>query len=294
MKYKRVALESTLTIDGIYSVHYFEYMKNFVFHGESHPFWELVYADRKSLVLTAGDREIVLESGHLFIHKPDEFHTLRCSDGAANSVIFSFDSRCNRLYDIAGKVIVCGAEERKILGNIIAEATEVFDTPLGEMRSSELIKASECEFGSEQLIKTYIEQLLILLIRGQGKPVHGSMRYENSKLLEQICDYLEKNIESRIFFEDVLRHFNISASVVKKIFRENMNCGVMEHFNRLKIEAAKQMIREESYNFTEIADKLAFNTSQYFTTVFRRVTGMTPSEYEASVKSKFTVGSTKL
>ena len=282
-----------MAIEGVYSIHYFEYMKNYVFRGESHPFWELVYADKKGLLLTAGDREILLESGQLFIHKPDEFHTLRCTDGAANSVIFSFDSKCDKLYDVAGQVIVCGAEERKILGNIIAEASMVFKTPLGEMSSSELIKEEVSVYGGEQLIKTYIEQLLILLIRGKNLPVRMA-RYENSKLLEQICEYLEKNVESKLHFEDVLNYFNVSASVVKKIFRENMDCGIMEYFNRLKVESAKQMIREESYNFTEIADKLSFNTSQYFTTVFRRVTGMTPSEYEASVKSKYTVGSSKI
>ena len=64
-----------------------------------------------------------------------------------------------------------------------------------------------------------------------------------------------------------------------------MGYGVMEHFNRLKIDAAKAMIRESGLNFTEIADRLAFNNSQYFTTVFRRISSMTPSEYAASVCS---------
>ena len=61
----------------------------------------------------------------------------------------------------------------------------------------------------------------------------------------------------------------------------------MEHFTRLKIDTAKQMIRENELNFTEIAETLGFNTPQYFTTVFRRISGMTPSEYESSVKSNF-------
>ena len=38
-----------------------------------------------------------------------------------------------------------------------------------------------------------------------------------------------------------------------------------------------------AYNFTEIAAELSFGSSQYFTAVFRRVTGMTPSEYRESV-----------
>ena len=61
----------------------------------------------------------------------------------------------------------------------------------------------------------------------------------------------------------------------------------MEYFTRLKVDAAKSMIRENEYNFTEISTALGFNNSQYFTTVFRRVSGMTPSEYANSVKSKF-------
>ena len=289
MKYKRISLDNSITIDGIFSVHYFEYLKNFVFPGESHPFWELIYSDRKSLIITAGDKEMELTAGHLFIHKPDEFHTVRCGDGAANSVIFSFDSNCEKLYDVAGKIITCGAEERRLLGNIITEATTTFKTPLGEMSSPDLLKSDSIPFGGEQLIKTYIEQLLIMLIRGNNLPPRLN-KHENKMLLEQICEFLEKNVENKLRFDDILKQFNVSASVVKKIFRENMNCGVMDYFNKLKIDTAKQMIREQSYNFSEIADRLSFNTSQYFTTVFRRVTGMTPSEYEDSVKSQFTTG----
>ena len=71
----------------------------------------------------------------------------------------------------------------------------------------------------------------------------------------------------------------MSPSVIKKIFREQMGCGVMEYFTRLKIDRAKEMIREEKYSFTEISERLSFNNSQYFTTVFKRVSGMTPTDY---------------
>ena len=52
-KYIRTYLDNSLNVDGVYSVHYFEYMRDFVYRGETHPFWEIVYADKKSLVLTA-------------------------------------------------------------------------------------------------------------------------------------------------------------------------------------------------------------------------------------------------
>ena len=52
----------------------------------------------------------------------------------------------------------------------------------------------------------------------------------------------------------------------------------------MKISAARQMIREGRLNFTQIAAKLGFQSVHYFSRRFKLVTGMSPSEYAASVK----------
>lgn len=287
MDYIRTQLDRPLIIDGIYTIHYFEYTKDFAYSGELHNFWEVVYADKKSVVITAGAQELTLEAGQMYIHKPNEFHKIRC-DGtrAANSVILSFDCSCPELMSIAGIVITCSAEERRLMGLIISEATDAFSTPLGTPYTRVLEKSLSGEFGCEQMIQLYMEQLLIRLIRSNKRNV-TTKNTANSTLLPKICDYLEKNIDRHLSFSDIQKEFNVSASVIKRLFRDNMNCGIMEHFSRLKVDAAKQMIRENEFNFTEISEKLGFNTPQYFTTVFRRISGMSPSEYEKSVKLNF-------
>ncbi len=287
LEYIRTELQRPLIIDGIYTIHYFEYTKDFAYSGELHDFWEIVYADKKSVVITAGANELTLNAGQMYIHKPNEFHKIRC-DGtqAANSVILSFDCSCSKLMSIAGMVINCTADERKLMGHIISEAESAFITPLGTPYTRELEKNENGEFGCEQMIQLYMEQLLIRLIRGNKRQVAQKISV-NSTLLPKICEYLENNVEKHLSFPDIQKEFNISASVIKRLFRDNMNCGIMEHFSRLKVDAAKQMIRENEYNFTEISEKLGFNTPQYFTTVFRRISGMSPSEYEKSVKLNF-------
>lgn len=287
MEYIRTQLNKALEIEGIYTIHYFEYTKDFAYSGELHDFWEVVYADKKSVVITAGAKELTLEAGQMYIHKPNEFHKIRC-DGtrAANSVILSFDCSCPELMSIAGIVINCTADEKRLMGYIISEAMDAFSTPLGTPYTRVLEKSENGNFGCEQMIQLYMEQLLIRLIRGNHRAVR--MRSADSdRLLTKICDYLENNVEKRLSFEDIQREFNISASVIKRLFHGGMNCGIMEHFLRLKIDAAKQMIRENEFNFTEIAERLGFNTPQYFTTAFKRISGMTPSEYERSVKANF-------
>ncbi len=289
MDYKKTLLDSAISIDGIYTVHYFEYTKDFTYSGEIHDFWELVYADKQSILITAGAKEIVLPLGHLYLHKPNEFHNIRC-DGkrSANSIIISFDCSCQKLMNIAGTVIAVNNNEKKILGSIIREAESVFSTPLGLAYTREMRKSSSVPFGGEQLIKLYLEQLLILLIRGNRSST-PTKTPKNNHLLISICDYLEKHVFDYLRFTDIKDNFNISDSVIKKVFHENMDCGVMEYFNRLKIDAAKEMIRNGEMNITEIADRLSFNTSQYFTTVFKRISGMTPTEYAYSVRSDIEV-----
>lgn len=287
MEYIRTELKKPLVIDGIYTIHYFEYTKDFAYSGELHNFWEIVYADKKSVVITAGAKELTLTAGQMYIHKPNEFHKIRC-DGtqAANSVILSFDCACPELMSIAGMVINCTSEERRLMGLIISEAEDAFSTPLGTSYTSVLEKSGNGDFGCEQMIQLCMEQLLILLIRGNKRQINPKNNV-NSSLLPKICEYLENNTDKHLSFSDIQKEFNISASVIKRLFRDNMNCGIMEHFSRLKVDAAKQMIRENEYNFTEIAESLGFNTPQYFTTVFRRISGMSPSEYEKSVKLNF-------
>ena len=284
MEYSKTILSSSVKIDGIYTVHYFEYTKDFAYPGEIHDFWEMVYADKKSLYITAGAREIELEVGQMYIHKPNEFHNIRCDgEHAANSVIISFDCDCRELMSIAGMVITCGNDERRLIGNIIKESLWTFSTPLGIPFTHKMEKSPNGPYGCQQLIRMYIEQLLILLIRG-NRNIVPVKKAENGRQLARICEYLERNVQSRLRFEDIMKQFNLSASVIKKLFREQMGCGAMEYFTRIKIDAAKQMIREGNYNFTEIADILAFGTSQYFTTVFRRISKMTPTEYSLSVR----------
>ena len=172
------------------------------------------------------------------------------------------------------------------MGSIIHEAMEAFATPLGIPHIRELEKSGTGTFGCEQMIQLYLEQLLIRLIRSnrQVLPVKNP---DSSPLFLSICNYLENNVDKHLQFEDIKKEFNISASVIKRLFQSNMNCGIMEYFLQLKIDAAKQMIREHEFNFTEIAASLGFNSPQYFTTAFRRISGMTPSEYANSVKSNW-------
>ena len=288
MEYVKVKLKSDVEINSVISLHYFEYAKDFAFSGEIHDFWEFVYADKDEVIVTAGGNEFLLKAKQFFLHKPMEFHNIRCNgETAASTVIVSFASDSPALYNIAGKIIECDADERKLMASIINEAKNAFSTPLGDPYTAELIRHKEQKFASEQLIKNFIEILLINIIR-QNEGVEDevvTISDTHDLKLSKILSFLESNVENIISFSDVCDEFNISPSSLKKLFKNEVGCGVMEYYNKCKMDRAKKFIREGNMNFSAISETLKFVSVQYFTRAFRSHTGMTPSAYKHSVFS---------
>ena len=72
----------------------------------------------------------------------------------------------------------------------------------------------------------------------------------------------------------------VSPSLLKKLFARYAGVGVMEYFRQCKINAAIPLLRE-GQSVREVAEHFGFPDAGYFSTVFRRVTGKTPTYYRA-------------
>ena len=66
---------------------------------------------------------------------------------------------------------------------------------------------------------------------------------------------------------------------------DKLEAGVIEFFTRMKIDFAKQLIRENDMNFTQISDFLGYSSIHYFSRQFKKLSGMTPTEYATSIKA---------
>ena len=151
MKYIGFELENAIDIGKIYSVHYFEYSKDFIFHGEKHDFWEFVYVDKGEITATADDREIILSQGNVIFHQPDQWHNIRANGKIApNVAIASFECNSPAMNFFKDKVMKVGQEQKILISKIISEYTNAFTTPLGDIFTSELTAKEESIIGSQQ------------------------------------------------------------------------------------------------------------------------------------------------
>lgn len=293
MAYKSVVLEDSVTINRIISVHYFQYMSDFSFPVESHDFWELVCVDRGEIDALAGDRRLTLKKGNILFHKPNEFHNVLTNGKVSPSlVVIGFECHSPAIKSFEDQLMSVQDTEKELMAQIIVEARNTFSGRLDDPYQEELIFNSEpLAFGSAQLISHYLEQLMIHLYRryfSYSLPVRSSRflaeASSGNDTYNRIVRYMEEHLGERMTIDRICRDNLVGRSQLQKLFRDTKGCGVIEFFSMMKIDTAKQMIRDNQLNFTQIADRLGYNSIHYFSRQFKQITTMTPSEYATSIR----------
>ena len=293
MAYKSVVLEDSITINRVISVHYFQYMSDFSFPGESHDFWELVCVDRGEIDALAGERRLTLKKGNILFHKPNEFHNVLTNGKVSPSlVVIGFVCHSPAIKSFEDQLMSVQDTEKELLAQIIVEARNTFSGRLDDPYQEELIFNSEpLTFGSAQLITHYLEQLIIHLYRryfSYSLPVRSSRflaeASSGNDTYNRIVRYMEEHLGERMTIDRICRDNLVGRSQLQKLFRDTKGCGVIEFFSMMKIDTAKQMIRDNQLNFTQIADRLGYSSIHYFSRQFKQITTMTPSEYATSIR----------
>jgi AraC-like DNA-binding protein len=289
MKYKYTELTEEVTIHRIISIHYFEYMSDFTFAGESHNFWELLCVDKGEVDVVADHERLTLQKGDVIFHQPNEFHRVLANGVIApNLVVIGFDCQSPRMTSFKEQILKVGQEEQELLARIIAEARLCFDGRLDNPYQEVLVRKEHGPFAAEQMIKIYLEIFLIQMYRRAFSVRRAPALHKDIPSAEDIYEtillYFEKNISTQLTIDQISRDNLISTSQLKKLFFEKGNTGVIEYFNGMKIDAAKQLIRNRQLNFTQIANQLGYSSVHYFSRQFKHLTGMTPTEYATSIK----------
>ncbi len=287
-KYFKHKLENLLVVNKIVTLHYFEFEKNFSYSDESHDFWEIVFADKGNAVCTSDDKTIILAQGKMLFHKPYERHSLSC-DGKNSAKIFiaSFVCHSESMQFFQDKIISLNKNQIKHVYAIIEESKRTFDIPFPDPNMKKMPMLSKPTLGGEQIIKNHIELLLIDLMRSlteteQGNEIFLPEKELENKLVFDVIKILNENIYCVITIDDICKKASYSKSHVFKQFKLATGKSVMDYYNALKIKTAKKLLKEGELSIKEIAEKLAFDTPNYFSKTFKKFSYMTPSQYKKS------------
>ena len=291
MQFTKIKLENCITVDSVYTIHFFEYTNNFYYAGESHDFWEFVYVDKGSVDICMDDKQITLKKGDIAFHQPNEFHKVSTyGHTAPNLVVISFDSHSPLMDFFRCQIFKTDQKERDLLADTLIEARKLFSSPLGDPYLTEMTKKEDAPIGTEQLIKLHLEQFLIHLVQrytmAEAKELEFSPQ-NTTDIFKRVTAYMEDNISKHLTIEQICWDNMIGRTKLQKIFHTEAGIGIIDYFSKLKISAAKHMIRDGKLNFSQISEQLGYSSIHYFSRQFKKITGMSPSDYASSVKSIF-------
>lgn len=256
------------------------------------PRWEKYNFSQLLLVLegegtfTTRDAEYAISPGKMFYRPAYKSSIYKWNTSNVHLALISFVCPCDAMKVFEGEPITLYEEEQSALLDVIKTGTRICE-PLQPnlsfrgMRFKENVPNIVLEFISASLERflsmVYCRLCGIDLLCDESQKV--KMYIETSDLIQAVKDYLTANITESLTLHDICAHFGICQSALTKKFRRECGESVMSYFTAAKIEEAKYRIRKTGESFGEIAEKLKFSTPNYFSKVFKKYTGMTPTEY---------------
>jgi len=95
-------------------------------------------------------------------------------------------------------------------------------------------------------------------------------------------DYIKRNYIEQITLEEVANHVYLNPSYFSKIFKSEMNCTFVAYVNKVRINASKSLLLNNTIPLSDISTLVGFDDQSYFTKVFKKEVGITPGKYRAT------------
>lgn len=107
----------------------------------------------------------------------------------------------------------------------------------------------------------------------------GSAQTPDSRLVQDIREYLEQNYARDMTLQHIAERFFISRENVSRKFKQISGENLSDYLTGLRIGKAKTLLHNTSLRLSQISELVGYEDEKYFSRVFKKATGLTPREY---------------
>ena len=106
---------------------------------------------------------------------------------------------------------------------------------------------------------------------------------QDHPIVKKVKKFIKDNIYSKLDRQTIAEHVYLSPDHVGRLFKKETGYTLVEYIISQKVEKAKELIDENSYTIGEIAQKLGYDNFSYFSEVFKKETGYSPTDYKRRI-----------
>ncbi|MDL2301803.1 AraC family transcriptional regulator [Lachnospiraceae bacterium OttesenSCG-928-D06] len=169
-------------------------------------------------------------------------------------------------------------------GEHVLHTTGELRQRLFKLCSSMEAENAVCRPGRYFMLKSYLMQMILIVIREQYAPVKNSTGYSfesvNKKyVVEQIVNYFEDHYNEKISLDQIAENMYLSPFYISKIFKSETGDTPIRHLINIRLERAKQILEEGQGNsIQEVALSVGYDDAYHFSKLFKKRYGMSPSQ----------------
>ena len=244
------------------------------FSKASHHYYELLYVHSGFLTVSIANVSCSLAAGDLILFGPDGEHPkLLSKDDSCNYLSVVFDM------ELAGPP--------HLLGRVFHSTNRLRDALLKLVEESSVQSPQ-----TKMLMLCYLQEIITRLLQlcgeqdaERGLLRSGASQNSQSDLLQQIISYMNEKVTEPITIEEICHKFFMSRSSLQSLFKVYLHSSPKSYLLNIKLQKSKELIRENQYTISEIADMLGFSSIHYFSRLFKKYFDISPSEYAKEASS---------
>ncbi len=255
----------TFQIEAFHSCTDPHWKPDFVFSGEVHDYWEMMYVVAGTVEVTQDDRIYRLSAGELILHAPGKFHSVRSADKSFPHVrITTFSVR----------------------GELPAQLGEGF-FPLSEEDQSAVLALYSCigDFVRDSAGGSYAGQecadrlsaFLVGLIHHHGV-CKALLETPDTRIYRNLVAVMHDALYSNDTMEAIAARVPISTSYMKVLFHRYAGMAPKQYYSRLRLTEAVRLM-QSGLSASDTAERMKFSSPNYFSYFVKKMTGQPPSAY---------------
>lgn len=254
-------VKKSFEINGFCSAFNFSWDKNFVFNGERHDFWEIVFIESGEVEITEDENIYTVGAGKIIFHAPMEFHRIKSSSGSCPSgCVLSFRSSGDVPKSLRDGVFSLGYDEIEEYERIAKLAVRFINSP------------ADTDAGEEAALL-----LCAFMIRLGAKPrAESRSATQSASEYRRIVSYMIKNVEKNLTVSDIAKETSVSVSYIKLLFSTFAGISPKNFFNDLRIRRAALLLTS-GLSVTDVANEMSFSSPSYFCSFYKKHTGTPPA-----------------
>lgn len=219
-------------------------------------------------------------SAHNLTHYFDKEHSLIMSLSKGNPE----DSR--KLFDVTLEEIMLEAEdiyqaEARLIELFVAMSRAALDMRVDHSKTQDInvkyIKAVRMAMSLDMLAdiskKTFEEYLSIMQVKTESM----------NRSVEAIKGYIHRHHKDNLTLQDIADSVSLSQHYASRLFKQEQGITIMEYVASIKIDEAKKLLNNPLNKIEDIAEYLGYDDPSYFTRVFKKRTGVTPSQFRVAL-----------